>query len=65
MSVRYHTATPATVAPRQWVFNHPVFLILNLAVGGAFGGPVAPDTVFPQSMLVDYVRVYRHPRPAP
>ena len=57
--IRYHTATPATVAPRPWVFNHPVFLILNLAVGGNFGGPVAPDTVFPQSMLVDYVRVYQ------
>ena len=43
----------------EWFF----FLILNLAVGGAFGGPVAPDTVFPQSMLVDYVRVYQRPAP--
>ena len=59
--IRYHTATPASVAPRPWVFNHRFFLILNLAVGGAFGGPVARDTAFPQSMLVDYVRAYQGP----
>ena len=55
----YHSATPADVAPNQWVFDHPFFLILNLAVGGNFGGPVAPTRAFPQSMLVDYIRVYR------
>jgi len=59
--VRFHSATPATVAPRQWVFDHPFFLVLNLAVGGFLGGPVAPDTAFPQSLLVDYVRVYQAP----
>ena len=42
----------------KWVFDHPFFIILNLAVGG--GWPGAPDasTKFPQIMLVDYVRVY-------
>jgi len=42
----------------KWVFDHPFFIILNLAVGG--GWPGAPDasTKFPQTMLVDYVRVY-------
>ncbi len=41
-----------------WVFDHPFFIILNLAVGGKW--PDSPDstTVFPQQMLVDYVRVY-------
>jgi beta-glucanase (GH16 family) len=57
--IQYHRATPADVAPNQWVFNHPFFMLLNLAVGGNFGGPVAPETVFPQSMLVDYVRLYQ------
>ena len=52
---------PADVAPNQWVFDHPFFLLLNLAVGGNFGGAVGPDTVFPATMLVDYVRVYRGP----
>jgi beta-glucanase (GH16 family) len=55
----YHSATPASVAPNQWVFNHPFFLIMNLAVGGNFGGPLDPNVVFPQSMLVDYVRVFQ------
>ncbi|MEO1337060.1 MAG: glycoside hydrolase family 16 protein, partial [Myxococcota bacterium] len=43
---------------REWVFDHPFFIILNVAVGGTFVGPVGADTVFPQTMLVDYVRVF-------
>src|SRR5262249_17352514 len=57
----YHSATPADVAPNAWVFDHPFFLILNLAVGGYLAGPVADDTAFPASLLVDYVRVYQGP----
>jgi beta-glucanase (GH16 family) len=41
-----------------WVFDHPFFLILNVAVGGNWPGPPDTITVFPQQMLVDYVRVY-------
>lgn len=59
--ILYHTATPANVAPNQWVFNHPFFLILNMAIGGNFGGPVDPNVAFPKTMLVDYVRVYQGP----
>jgi beta-glucanase (GH16 family) len=42
----------------EWVFNHPFFIILNLAVGGNWPGNPDASTKFPQSMLVDYVRVY-------
>jgi beta-glucanase (GH16 family) len=59
--IPYHTATPADVAPNTWVFNAPMFLIVNLAVGGHFGGSVSPDTIFPQSMAIDYIRVYQGP----
>jgi hypothetical protein len=59
--INYHNATPADVAPNQWVFNHPFYLIMNLAIGGNFGGTVSPDLTFPQQMLVDYVRVYQAP----
>jgi beta-glucanase (GH16 family) len=45
-------------ANQPWVFDHPFFVILNLAVGGSFGGPIESSTPLPQSMLVDYVRVY-------
>jgi len=42
-----------------WVFDHPFFIILNLAVGGNYVGPPGPGTTFPQQLLVDYVRAYR------
>lgn len=43
----------------DWVFNDgPFFMIINLAVGGNFDGNPTEDTVFPQTMYVDYVRVY-------
>lgn len=62
--IKYHEAVPADVAPNEWVFNHPFFLLLNTAVGGNFGGAVGPDTSFPQRMKVDYVRVFQaNPRP--
>ena len=64
--VKYFEASPsdAYLQGRAWVFNHPFFLLLNLAVGGNFGGPVGPETLFPQSLLVDYIRLYQV-RPAP
>jgi beta-glucanase (GH16 family) len=43
-----------------WPYDHPFHLILNIAVGGVWGragGPI-DDSIFPQQMLVDYVRVY-------
>ena len=54
--------TPASLpAGAQWVFDHPFFILLNLAIGGptTFLGTPAPDTPFPEDMLIDYVRVYR------
>jgi len=58
--VLYKTVTPAQLpAGTQWVFNHPFFIILDLAIGGDWPGPPDATTVFPQAMLVDYVRVYR------
>jgi len=42
-----------------WVFDHSFFIILNVAVGGHFVGPPDATTTFPQTMLVDWVRVYR------
>jgi len=47
--------------PGEWVFDHPFFIILNLAVGGRWPGYPDDTTVFPQFLLVDYVRVYQQP----
>lgn len=44
-------------AGSKWVFDQPFFIILNLAVGGRWPGPPDATTRFPQSLLVDYVRV--------
>lgn len=58
--VNYKTIS-ATDVPQggQWVFDHPHFMILNVAVGGGWPGNPDGTTVFPQEMLVDYVRVYK------
>ena len=45
--------------PGAWVFDHPFYIILNVAVGGNYVGPPDGTTAFPQTMLIDWVRVYR------
>jgi len=56
----YQTRTPADLPPdAQWVFDHPFFIIMNLAVGGYWPGYPDGSTQFPQQMIVDYVRVYQ------
>lgn len=56
----YATRTPADLPQgKKWVYDHPFFLLLNVAVGGPWPGSPDATTVFPQTMLVDYVRVYR------
>ena len=60
----YVRRTRADLKPGwKWVFDKPFFMILNLAVGGDWPGNPDSTTVFPQSMLVDYVRVYRRSVP--
>ena len=55
----YATRTPSDLPTgAKWVYDHNFFIILNLAVGGGWPGNPDATTVFPQQMLVDYVRVY-------
>lgn len=62
--VLYFQITPDSLEKEEvqdfnWVFdNGPFFMIINLAVGGNFDGNPTEDTVFPQTMYIDYVRVY-------
>ena len=47
---------------REWPFDAAQYLILNVAVGGAWGGQRGiDDSIFPQRFYVDYVRVYQRP----
>ena len=56
----YETITRSNIpGGANWVFDHPFFVLLNVAVGGTFPGPPDSTTQFPQDMLVDYVRVYQ------
>jgi beta-glucanase (GH16 family) len=56
----YETITPESLpAGAKWVYEHPFFLLLNLAVGGAWPGNPDATTTFPQELIVDWVRVYR------
>jgi beta-glucanase (GH16 family) len=55
----YETFTPSTPGGGTWPFDQgPQFIILNLAVGGDWPGSPNSSTVFPSTMLVDYVRIY-------
>jgi beta-glucanase (GH16 family) len=58
--------TPADLPPgATWVYDHPFYILLNLAVGGYWPGNPDATTTFPQQMLIDYVRVYsRKPQPS-
>jgi beta-glucanase (GH16 family) len=55
----YQTRKPSDLpSGSKWVYDHPFFLLLNLAVGGEWPGDPNDTTTFPQTMKVDYVRVY-------
>jgi len=55
----YLTEQPANLpASTRWVFDHPFFMLLNVAVGGNFPGSPDASSTYPQTMLVDYARVY-------
>jgi beta-glucanase (GH16 family) len=55
----YETRTPADLPKgAKWVYDHPFFLLLNVAVGGDWPGSPDASSTFPQEMLVDYVRVF-------
>jgi beta-glucanase (GH16 family) len=47
------------VGSAAYPFNEPFFLIFNVAVGGTWPGSPDASTVFPQQMVVDYVRVFK------
>lgn len=54
---QYFSVTPNDVSG-EWVFDHPFYLIMNIAVGGNWPGYPDETSTFPQTMTVEYVRVY-------
>lgn len=57
--VAYQKITSADVSDKgEWVYDHGFYILLNLAVGGNYVGFPTSETVFPQTMEVDWVKVY-------
>lgn len=57
---KYHTFEHTGNGPDDWPFDQPFYLILNLAVGGNWGGKMGiANDVFPNRFEIDYVRVYQ------
>lgn len=55
----FETQSADSVPAGRWAFDHPFYLVLNVAIGGYWPGNPDASTEFPQSMLVDWVRVYK------
>jgi len=55
----FYSFQPRNKSVEVWPYDQPFYLILNMAVGGNFGGPEVDDLIFPQEFVIDYIRVYQ------
>jgi beta-glucanase (GH16 family) len=55
----FNTLTPADMNGFEYPFNDSFFFIFNVAVGGNWPGSPDATTIFPQHMIVDYIRVFQ------
>ena len=61
---KYFSFANEKTGAAAWPYDQPFYLILNLAIGGSWGGSKGIDeSIFPQRMEVDYVRVYEQAAP--
>jgi beta-glucanase (GH16 family) len=57
---KYHVFKNDHTTSEAWPFDQSFYLVLNIAVGGDWGGKFGvDDKIFPQKMVIDYVRVYQ------
>ena len=54
-----YTFLPEKKTETIWPFNQPFFILLNVAVGGNFGGQDVDNSIFPQQYIIDYIKVYQ------
>lgn len=54
-----YTFQPDEKNENTWPYNQPFYFIINLAIGGNFGGPEVDESIFPQDFIVDYIKVYQ------
>ena len=54
-----YTFQPETKNENTWPFNQPFYFLINMAIGGNFGGPSIDNAIFPQQYTIDYIKVYQ------
>lgn len=54
-----YTFQPENKTEDTWPYNQPFYFLINVAIGGNFGGPKVDDAIFPQDFTIDYIRVYK------
>ena len=54
-----YTFNPQLKNEDIWPFDKNFFIIINMAIGGNFGGPEVDNTIFPQGFIIDYIKVYQ------
>ncbi len=55
----FYTFAPKYKDETTWPFDQPFYILVNMAIGGGFGGPEVDDSIFPQDFVIDYIRVYQ------
>lgn len=58
-NISVYIFNPTVKNENTWPFNKPFYIIVNLAVGGNFGGPKVDNTIFPQKFEIDYIKVFQ------
>ncbi len=58
-NILYQTITNTQLGANPWPFDQPFSLLLNIAVGGNWPGSPNINTVFPQTMEADWIRIYQ------
>lgn len=54
-----YTFQPELKTQAVWPYNQPFYFIINMAIGGNFGGPKVDDAIFPQKFYIDYIKVFQ------
>ncbi len=56
--IAMYSFSPKVKNDQTWPFNKPYYMLINMAIGGNFGGPDVDDSIFPQEFKIDYIRIY-------
>ncbi|MAX71210.1 MAG: laminarinase [Flavobacteriaceae bacterium] len=51
---------PKVKDENTWPFNQPFYILVNMAIGGNFGGPEVDDNIFPKQFEIDYIKVVKN-----